>query len=438
MAAYDVDLFQDFVSDPDLGLAIEALKRANDIFDIIEPQETQHSQMLQWLLNPREGHGQGDALFKDFLTAAWNNCAAEDGPNLDFFDFWTPARISMTGFNSILLLREYRIRVGSHLDFFIVDPVNRFVVVVENKYKAVHDNEQLRRYRRAAAQLVANHPDFKDFRVALIALDRGRSRQLKLSELKKFWVYLDYTWLEAGAARAEAQMRRGNQTASLLISYCQHQSDYESQAEKDVDTILARLTRHYRSLLTPLAEARASKLSKLQGVTLGDPASDIWLFAQHYPELVTRLTHLKNLSFVRSELGDALPGVTFEFEEGDAWIQMFDEAWYPYTQADEDDVYWWPFFLRVRHIPPEYLSEEEQADVNENLYRVSVVYMQSYIRTAAAGRVHKAMLEKFPELAGGKQQAHVRRIMKEDVLESNLISEVKRRYHLLSSALQGV
>jgi hypothetical protein len=69
-AAYDVDLFQSFVSDPDLGQAIEALKRANDIFDIIEPQETQHSQMLQWLLNPREGHGQGDALFKDFLTAA--------------------------------------------------------------------------------------------------------------------------------------------------------------------------------------------------------------------------------------------------------------------------------------------------------------------------------------------------------------------------------
>jgi len=142
---YDVDLFQNFVSDPDLGLAIEALKRANDIFDIIEPQETQHSQMLQWLLNPREGHGQGDALFKDFLTAAWSNCYAEDGPNTEFFAHWTPARISMTGFHSILLLREYRISSENHLDFFIVDPANRFVIVVENKYKAQHGNQhQLR------------------------------------------------------------------------------------------------------------------------------------------------------------------------------------------------------------------------------------------------------------------------------------------------------
>ncbi|WP_312892380.1 MULTISPECIES: PDDEXK-like family protein [Paraburkholderia] len=438
MATYDADLFQQFVGDTDLGLAIEALKRANDIFDIIEPQETQHSQMLQWLLNPREGHGQGDALFKDFLTAAWANCYAEDGPNTEFFAHWTPARISMTGFHSILLLREYRISDGNHLDFFIVDPVNRFVIVVENKYKAQHGNPQLLRYRRSVQNLVASHLGFKNFRVALIALDRGRSRQLKLRELKKYWVYLDYMWLEAGANRAETQMRRGNQTASLLISYCQRQSDYESQAEKDVDTILARLTRHYRPLLKPLAEARATKLSKAQGVTLGDPASDIWLFTQHYPELVTRLTHLKNLSFVRSDLAEELPGAKFEYEESDSWIQLFDRAWYSYTQADENDVLWWPFYVRVRFIPPELLSEEEQEQATENLYVVSVVYRESYLKPDTAKRVCAAMLDKFPELAGGRQKAHVRRLQKEKVKESNLLDEVLRRYRMLNSALQGV
>ncbi|MBF3557427.1 PD-(D/E)XK nuclease family protein [Burkholderia pseudomallei] len=439
VATYDVDLFQQFVSDPDLSLAIEALKRANDIFDIIEPQETQHSQMLQWLLNPREGHGQGDALFKDFLTAAWANCYAEDGPNTDFFAHWTPTRISMTGFHLILLLREYRIKDGNHLDFFIVDPVNRFVIVVENKYKALHENEQLKRYRRSVLQLVTSHPDFRDFRVALIALDRGRSRQLKLIEMKKYWVYLDYTWLEAGASRAESQMRRGNQTASLLISYCQHQSDYESQAEKDVDTILARLTRHYRSLLTPLAEAGATKLSKTQGVTLGNPAGDIWLFTQHYPELVNRLTHLKNLAFVRSDLAEAMPSVKFEYEEGNAWIEMFDKAWYPYTHADENDVLWWPFFLRVRYIPPELMMDDEREfAADENLYRVTVVYRESHLHPDKAARVRAAMCEKFPELSGGRQNAQVRRLAKEAVTESNLVGEVLRKYRMLSSALQGV
>jgi len=434
---YDIELFQAFVSDPDLGQAIEALKRANDIFDIIEPQETQHSQMLQWLLNPREGHGQGDALFKDFLTAAWASCEVEDGPNADFFAHWTPSRISMTGFHSVLLMREYRISAENHLDFFIVDPVNEFVIVVENKYKALHGNQQLNRYRRSVQQLVARHPSFTNYHVALVALDKGRSRQLQLRELLKHWVYLDYTWLEAGASRAEAQLKRGNQSASLLISYCQRQSGYESQAEKDVDTVLSRLTREYRPLLKPLAEARATRLGKDQGLTLGEPASDIWLFTQHYPELVTRLTRLKNLSFVKADFQAAIPGSKFEYETSDNWVQIFDHAWYEYTQADENDVLWWPFYLRLRLVPPQYLTEEEQ-ETSENLYMVSVAYREACVRPEKAARIHAALVNVFPELAGGRQKANVRRVMREEVKESNLISELQRRYRLLLMALQGV
>ncbi|GAB7527370.1 PDDEXK-like family protein [Paraburkholderia sp. 2C] len=436
-AAYDVDLFQQFVSDSDLGQAIEALKRANDIFDIIEPQETQHSQILQWLLNPREGHGQGDAVFKDFLTAAWAACEVEDGPNADFFAYWTPARTSLTGFHSILLLREYRISPDNHLDFFIVDPVNRFVIVVENKYKGRLGNQQLNRYRRSVSALVERHPSFRNYRVALIALDKGRSRQLQLRELLRHWIYLDYSWLEAGASRAEAQLRRGNQSANLLISYCQRQADYESQAEKDVDTILARLSRKYRSLLMPLAEARAARLSKAQNLTLGEPDSDLWLFAQHHSELVSRLTRLKSLSFVKADLAVALSGTKFEYETGDNWIQIFDADWYQYAQPDENEVYWWPFYLRVRSIQPEHMTEEELAESNEHLYGVSVAYRELHLRSDKAARIHAAMIEKFPELAGGRQKANVRRIMKDAVRESNLIPELQRRYRLISSALQG-
>lgn len=436
--AYDVGLFQKFISDPDLGQAIEALKRANDIFNIIEPQETQHSQILQWLLNPREGHGQGDAIFKDFLTAAWANCEVEDGPNAEFFAYWTPARISLTGFHSILLLREYRISTENHLDFFIVDPVNQFVIVVENKYKARHGNQQLNRYRRSVQQLVERHPSFRNYHVGLIALDKGRSRQLQLRELLKHWVYLDYTWLEAGASRAEAQLRRGNQSASLLISYCQRQADYEPQTEKEVDTILARLTREYRPLLKPLADARATRLGKAQSLTLGEPESDIWLFAQHHPELVSRLTRLKNLSFVKADFEAAIPGAEFDAEMSDNWIQIFERSWLQYTEPDDDDMLWWPFYLRVRLLPPEYWTEAEHEESLENLYLVSVVYRELHLRKDKAARIHAAMVNAFPELAGGRQKANVRRVMKEEVRESNLIPELQRRYRLLSNAIQGV
>lgn len=435
VATYDTNLFEAFVADPILGQAIEALKRANDVFDIIDPQETQHSEMLQWLLNPREGHGQGDAMFKDFLTAAQVSCEVENGHNADFFAYWTPSRITMTGFHSLLLFREYQISPENKLDFFLVDPVNGFIIVVENKYKALHDNAQLTRYRKAVGQL-ARHPTFKDYHVALIALDKGRSKEREVKELVANWVYVDYLWLRSGASRAEAQLKRGNQSASLLISYCQRQAGYESQAERHVDTLLSRLTRGYRPLLKPLAEARAKRLNKDQSLTLGDPASDLWLFAQHYPELVTRLTRLKNLSFVKAEVEAAVPGAKFDHEVGDKWIRLFDKNWHQYTQAEEVDVYWWPFFIRVEVVAPQYMTEKDQ-EVSETRYVVSVVYREPHVRTENAPRIHVAMVKAFPELTRGAQKAGVRRLMKEEVKESSLISEVQRRYRLLAGAIQA-
>lgn len=430
---YDVGKFQSFVGDPKLGLAIEALKRANDVFDIIKPQETQHSEMLQWLLNPREGHGQGDALFKDFLNAAWSS-KAESGLNAAFFAHWTPTRISMTGFHSVVLMREYKISPGNQLDFFIFDPVNRFVIAVENKYKALHDNGQLSRYRASVQQLVRRHPGFEGFQVALVALDRGRSRSRQTGEMKKNWVYLDYSWLNAGASRAEQQLKRGSQSASLLISYCQRQSDFVSEAEKDVDTLLGGLTREYRTLLKPLAIAQATRLGTNQGLAVGDPASDLWLFAQHHPELVQRLTRLKNLSFVGTEFRAAIPGAKFECAIGDMWAEILDESWYEYAETDD---YYWPFYLRLRVVPPTLVSDDESTST-ETRYRVNISYREGYVRKGKAERVHAAMVEAFPELAKGKQTAAIRRLMIDEVLESNLISELQRRYWKLSAVLQAV
>ncbi|WP_254212175.1 hypothetical protein [Burkholderia multivorans] len=138
-------------------------------------------------------------------------------------------------------------------------------------------------------------------------------------------------------------------------------------------------------------------------------------------------------------MAEALPSVKFEYEEGDAWIQMFDKAWNSYMHPDENDVLWWPFYLRVRYIPPELMMDDErELAADENLYRVTVVYRESSVNPDKAERVRAAMREKFPELSGGRQNAHVRRVAKDAVTENNLVPEVLRKYRMLSSALQGV
>jgi hypothetical protein len=101
-----------FMADQDLSQLLEQAKISDDIFDVIDLRENQHSDMLAWCLNPNEGHGQGDAAIKDFLIAAWEKCNSTNArfANKRFFEKWGPARIRTTSFGSSFLARELGIQ----------------------------------------------------------------------------------------------------------------------------------------------------------------------------------------------------------------------------------------------------------------------------------------------------------------------------------------
>ena len=61
----------DFFSDSKLVELIEITKSSSDVLDLLKPRENQHSDVLAWCFNSKEGHGQGDAILKDFLTAVY-------------------------------------------------------------------------------------------------------------------------------------------------------------------------------------------------------------------------------------------------------------------------------------------------------------------------------------------------------------------------------
>lgn len=98
------EIFQRFVSDSRLGTVIESLKRSNDIFDIIKPSENQHSEILKWLFNPREGHGQGDTILKDFLIAAYWSAASNVYSNKIFLSIGLRVVLRARAFILFLLI----------------------------------------------------------------------------------------------------------------------------------------------------------------------------------------------------------------------------------------------------------------------------------------------------------------------------------------------
>jgi hypothetical protein len=212
------DDLEEFMSDPELTQALEQAKITDDIFDVISLRENQHSDMLAWCLNPNEGHGQGDAIIKDFLIAAYEECTGAAYANKKFFEQWRPSRVRATSFGAAFLLRELGITIDvegkkGRLDLFLIDPVNHIVVTIENKAGLKLSSEQLDAYWDAVRKQVAARSVFKEYLFAYVFLDRELDDDAESEGPGTKWVGLDYRWLETSATRARLQVDRSNHAA---------------------------------------------------------------------------------------------------------------------------------------------------------------------------------------------------------------------------------
>ncbi|MFM0009168.1 PDDEXK-like family protein [Paraburkholderia sediminicola] len=422
------DAFQEFVADPRLRRATELLKRSNDIFKVIQLSENQHSEILKWLFDPREGHGQGDAILKDFLTAAYGNSFDNVGNNRDFFAAWTPSRIARTGFHSMIATREYVLPSAKRLDLMMVDPVNKMLVVIENKHGSKLGSDQLESYYREFS-ILRNRPAFAEYLSAYIVLDRnfGGAKDEESNRIvpRNRWAFLDYQWLEAGAERAELQLKRGNQSAALVIAYCQNQTDYELPELKDLDDLLADVAQDYREVVEALEEASCRDIATLTPGTINGDIGEFWIFANHYPDVVARLAANARLSYIDKHLRAALPGRDLNTDFGDNrfWI---------------DDTKWDVFKSENWKRQPLAVHGWEMKN-GDGLFAVGIQYRPQNLSDDSREQVQQALENEFPELKRGRQNASFRMLGKIDrVTEPTLAGKAQSVYLRLEKALQAV
>ena len=392
--------FQSFIADPRLTSVTETLKKSTDIFSIIKPKETQHSEILQWLFNSREGHGQGDALFKDFLMAAHSVSDDNVECNQKFFNTWKPSRISLTGFNSLFAIREYKLNSNKRLDLLMVDMTNKLLVVVENKHGAKLGEKQLDNYYSEVSQEIRRRPVFKDFLTAHIVLDRnadidGSEATSGGSKLNR-WALLDYSWLKAGAERAKNQLKRGNHSAALVIAYCQKQSDCTSHDEIQEDDIFADIAGDYQDVIEKFNSASTKSISDLTPTDLVGEKGEIWHFVNHYPEIVDRLRKKVALSYVIPEFRKTNPKAKIKTNYSQKWLNIWEDSWVSLMDHNSR-----------KHLPL-YVSIWE-TDI-EKIYSVGVSYYSSLVDETYQASLFVALKKEFPELAKGRQNAH-RRIL---------------------------
>lgn len=265
-----------FLSDKRLVDLIERVKISDDFLDVVSLTETQHSDMLAWCLHPNEGHGQGDAVIKDFLIAAYEaGQETNKFANKIFFETWTPGKIRTSSFGSAFIAREFSLTTADtrrgRLDLFLIDPGNKIIVTIENKAGASLTETQLSDYYAAVSQQISNRRVFSDYQFAYIVVDRDLADypEEHLKSLGNKWALLDYGWLEASANRARLHLERNNEAAQLLMAYCQKQTGWQSPNEKQVNELAAELASQHEAVVEAIRLQRKVQPTEWTPTTFG-------------------------------------------------------------------------------------------------------------------------------------------------------------------------
>ncbi|MBK6851753.1 MAG: PD-(D/E)XK nuclease family protein [Burkholderiales bacterium] len=359
-----------FLQDPNLISLLEMSKVTDDILDVTDLHENQRSDMLAWCLDPNEGHGQGDLILKDFLCLAFDQWEGRDAKNenSEFFEFWTPGRIMTTGFGSAFVAREMQVKIEGatkgRLDLFIVDPRNKLLIAIENKAGAKLTEEQLIKYTSAIDVQIARRPLFTGFHKLFAVVDTmDRTDPAAFDSMGKRWVFMDYGWLEPAATRARLQVARGNQSAQLLMAYCQLETGWESETEREVSDLVVRLVEQHTPVVDAIRELRKPKIATWTPTSLEGPAGELLLFRMQHASVCKLLLKAQGIETARASLRKQLDAAKDEGVLVETWrarmqctVQEIENV-----TAKNGQVKWakWPIFVSMRREAPAPTGDEQ-------------------------------------------------------------------------------
>lgn len=390
----DAKDLQAFCTDRNLHELIELSRSSEDLLALIRPRETQRADLLAWAMDAGEGHGQGDAVFRNFLLAIYNAASGETaGDRLykrshswHFVQKWTPAHTLAADFGSVVCYREYTMKGdgprSSRPDFVIVDPANKFVIVLEIKAGAAFGQNQLAGYLTAANKVLVNRAAFKSYQKAFVALDPDLDSSRLPANFDIRWIGMDYSWLSKVERAAEGAVLRGDRGGELMQSLCRTLTEYEAPSDQRLGQLAAELAIHHPAVVTALKTA--SKNARIlenwsKRLVEGDgPAHQLFrLYVQHQRAL-DRLVGLSPLRLLLSKLSDAYPLLEAHPELSEAGKVWFVRAMpleperQPPLQAGG-----WPLLLRIRHLNRRDSGKEPQ-------FRISLHWWSNDVRPGGA------------------------------------------------------
>lgn len=342
---------ENLMADPRLVEMCELQRTGDEVLDVISLSENQHSDILAWMLDPKEGHGQGDEILRDLLisastaVAAGNSRLHKNRATARFFAKWPPSRIRTTSFGTVFIARELGFNAKERVDLFVVDDQNKFVLLIENKAGATHSEIQLNLYHDNFKNAVATNPRLHKYDQIYVALDREfDSEDASVRPSQNTWLHLGYDWLKTSAMRALMHVSRGNTAARLVVSYCNRQTDWESPEDEKCLQLAASLYQSYPDAVKHLISSSRGRLEKDWLAQKKEPEPNLHFLLQNR-SAVELLKEAQGMASVKAAVIAQLPSLPREnVTHKRAWLHVCPTGWEQF--AGESG---WPVFLSVRY-----------------------------------------------------------------------------------------
>jgi len=246
----------------------------------IERAEIRHSNVLAWLLNPRESHGLSDAFVRRFIsTLLLDNEQADLG--------LSSAAVELMDLVDVEVRREWR-----NIDLLIYSKENRLVVFVENKLLSRESKGQLLKYKEIVQQ---GFPHAKTVIPVLLTLEGDEP-----SEIAKGLGYIP--WSHAVLYRVsteviEQQQKRIPQDAQIFLRHYMNILRRESMQDKELEDLCKSIYRKHKTAIDLIVQYGAT-------TAFGEAAE---AFIKEHLELEQVESTARDLWFIPKEWARVMP-----------------------------------------------------------------------------------------------------------------------------------
>ena len=345
-----VNEIENFLLDEDVRLCIDWGKERNP-FTIIEPGEVHHSRILAWLLNPREGHLQGDYFIKALIRTVLETY--KDAENISvleknaFFKEWNVFDIEQTSFANAVVWPEFQIsesQAGKRVDITMFDGANELSIFIENKFGSLESEDQTLEYFEGLEKLLKPLKPKDRYRL-YIFLDYNENKAKS-----KDWISLNYDWLQNALKQLIDRDAIPAGVEYVLKGYYEYLSDdfssnpYHSGLEKH----LAAIVRSHKDLLNFMKEHK-NELAKQDAKLLDEPKQiedRLYLLYWQHPSFFQSLFDYTGWEYIGERLKEKIGDEGFEYEVCKRAVYIHNTDWKKYYKRDYTDWGIQPYVLQ--------------------------------------------------------------------------------------------